>query len=117
MSIPTNRITTALTAADLLVEVRGELPDQVTSVEDDSRQVSRGSMFVAVRGTERDGHDFLDRAQDAGAAVAVVEDAGRTSLPVIVVRDARKAAAVVAGAAFDWPVRKLRLVGITGTNG
>ena len=117
MSIPTNRITAALTAADLLVEVRGELPREITSVEDDSRRAGRGSLFIAVRGSERDGHDFLDRARDAGAAVAVVEDARRTSLPAIVVRDARRAAAVVASAAYDWPARQLRLVGITGTNG
>jgi UDP-N-acetylmuramoyl-L-alanyl-D-glutamate--2,6-diaminopimelate ligase len=117
MAIPTNRITAALTAADLLVEVRGELPPEITAVEDDSRRVGRGSLFIAVRGTDRDGHDFLDRARDAGAAVAVVEDARRTSLPAIVVRDARRAAAVVAGAAYDGPARHLRLVGITGTNG
>ncbi|HEY8176362.1 MAG TPA: UDP-N-acetylmuramoyl-L-alanyl-D-glutamate--2,6-diaminopimelate ligase [Gemmatimonadaceae bacterium] len=117
MSISTKRITAALTAADLLVEVRGELPEQITSVEDDSRRVGRGSLFIAVRGTERDGHDFLDRALDAGAALAVVEDAHRSNIPAIVVRDGRKAAAIVAGAAYDWPVRKLRLTGITGTNG
>jgi UDP-N-acetylmuramoyl-L-alanyl-D-glutamate--2,6-diaminopimelate ligase len=117
MSIPTKRITAALTAANLLVEVRGELPDEITSVEDDSRRSGRGSLFVAVRGSERDGHDFLDRARDAGAGLAVVEDARRSSLPAIVVRDGRKAAAVVAAAAYDWPVRQLRLTGITGTNG
>src|SRR5438093_756390 len=117
MSIPLNRITAALTAADLLVEVRGKLPSDVTSVEDDSRRVERGSLFVAVRGSERDGHDFLQRAQDAGAAVAVVEDAKRSDLPSIVVRDGRKAAAIVAAAACDWPARALRLIGVTGTNG
>jgi UDP-N-acetylmuramoyl-L-alanyl-D-glutamate--2,6-diaminopimelate ligase len=117
MSIPLNRITAALTAANLLVEVRGNLPDDVTSVEDDSRRVTRGSLFVAVRGSERDGHDFLQRADDAGATVAVVEDEKRSGLPAIVVRDGRKAAAVVAAAAYDWPVRALRLTGITGTNG
>ena len=117
MSIPLNRITAALTAANLLVEVRGNLPDDVTSVEDDSRRVTRGSLFVAVHGSERDGHDFLQRAGAAGATVAVVEDQKRASLPAIVVRDGRKAAAVVAAAAYDWPARALRLTGITGTNG
>jgi len=117
MSIPLNRITAALTAADLLVEVRGKLPDDVTSVEDDSRRLERGGLFIAVRGSERDGHDFLQRAKDGGAAVAVVEDAKRSNLPSIVVRNGRKAAAVVAAAAYDWPVRALRLIGVTGTNG
>ncbi|MEX2152204.1 MAG: UDP-N-acetylmuramoyl-L-alanyl-D-glutamate--2,6-diaminopimelate ligase [Gemmatimonadaceae bacterium] len=117
MQIPTHRITAALTAAELLVEVRGTLPEQVTSAEDDSRRVTAGGLFIAVKGRERDGHDYLDRARDAGAAMAVVEDGRRTSLPAIVVRNGRAAVAIVAAAAFDWPVRQLRLIGITGTNG
>ncbi len=117
MSVPTDRITAALTAANLLVEVRGAIPETVTSVEDDSRRVTQGALFVAVKGSERDGHDYLDRARDAGAALAVVEQPKRTALPAIVVRDGRRAAAVVASAAFDWPARELRLIGITGTNG
>ncbi len=117
MSIPTQRVIAALSAADLLVEVRGAAPESVTSVEDDSRRVERGGLFIAVKGSERDGHDYLDRARDAGAALAVVEDPGRTSLPAIVVRHGRRAAAVVAAAAFDFPVERLRLIGVTGTNG
>jgi UDP-N-acetylmuramoyl-L-alanyl-D-glutamate--2,6-diaminopimelate ligase len=117
MSIPTNRITAALTAADLLVEVRGALPSQVSSVGDDSRRVERGGLFLAVRGSALDGHDYLDRAREAGAAMAVVEDAKRTTLPSIVIRDGRKAAAIVAAAAYDWPIRQLQITGITGTNG
>src|SRR6185503_4297180 len=67
--------------------------------------------------SERDGHDYLDRAAASGAAAAVVEDPARTSLPAILVRDGRKAAAIVAAAAYDWPMRQLRMVGVTGTNG
>jgi UDP-N-acetylmuramoyl-L-alanyl-D-glutamate--2,6-diaminopimelate ligase len=111
------QLTAALTAADLLVEVRGTLPDVVTSVEDDSRRVTPGGLFIAVRGSERDGHEYLDRARDAGAAVAVVENATRATMPAIVVREGRRAAAIVAAAACDWPVRHLRLIGVTGTNG
>ena len=117
MSIPVHRITAALTAADLLVEVRGALPDQVASVEDDSRHVTQDTLFIATKGSERDGHDYLDKARQAGATVAVVEDARRTTLPAIVVREGRRAAAIVAAAAYDFPVRDLRLIGITGTNG
>ena len=117
MPIPTERIAMALASANLLVKVQGELPDWVTSAEDDSRQVQRGSLFVAIRGVEQDGHDFLDRAHAAGAAAVVVGDASRTSLPAIVVRDTRRAATTVAAAAYDWPARQLRLVGVTGTNG
>jgi UDP-N-acetylmuramoyl-L-alanyl-D-glutamate--2,6-diaminopimelate ligase len=117
MGIPTSRIFAALEAARLVVERRGELPDTISDLEDDSRRVTRGSLFVAVRGSERDGHDFLERAREAGAAMAIVEDASRAELPAIVVADARRGAAIAAAAAFDWPVRQLRLVGVTGTNG
>jgi UDP-N-acetylmuramoyl-L-alanyl-D-glutamate--2,6-diaminopimelate ligase len=70
-----------------------------------------------VRGTERDGHDYLDAAAGAGATAAIVEDASRTSLPALVVRDGRRAAAIAAAAAFGFPARELTLVGVTGTNG
>jgi UDP-N-acetylmuramoyl-L-alanyl-D-glutamate--2,6-diaminopimelate ligase len=116
-SIPTNRITSALADAGLLVEVRGSLPESVTSVEDDSRSVAAGSLFVAVKGTDRDGHDFLERARAAGATMAVVEDGARSTVPSIVIRDGRRAAAIAAAAAYDWPARQLQLIGITGTNG
>src|SRR5437867_8508592 len=118
MKIPTERITAALTAAGLLVEARGDLPTHVSAVEDDSRRVAQGNLFVAVRGSERDGHDYLDRARDAGATAVVIEDPKRaTALPSLVVRDARKAVALVASVVHDWPVRRLRLTGVTGTNG
>ena len=117
MAIPTARITAALTAAKLLVETRGPIPDEVTSVEDDSRRVTPGALFIAVRGTERDGHDFLDRARAAGASVAIVEDPKRTTLPALVVKEGRRAAAIAAAAAYDSPANDLRIVGVTGTNG
>jgi UDP-N-acetylmuramoyl-L-alanyl-D-glutamate--2,6-diaminopimelate ligase len=117
MPISVQRLTAALTAAGLLVEVRGKLPETVTSVEDDSRRVGPGSLFVAVKGSERDGHAFLDRAREAGAAAAVVEVTGGTALPAIVVRDGRRAAGIVAAAAYDEPVKSLKLIGVTGTNG
>jgi UDP-N-acetylmuramoyl-L-alanyl-D-glutamate--2,6-diaminopimelate ligase len=117
MDIRTERIAAALKAAELLLEIRGRLPGELSSVEDDSRRVDSGALFLAVRGSERDGHDYLDKARAAGAAAAVVEDPRRTELPVMVVKDGRQAAAVVAAAAFEWPVRSLRLVAVTGTNG
>ncbi|MEK7402048.1 MAG: UDP-N-acetylmuramoyl-L-alanyl-D-glutamate--2,6-diaminopimelate ligase [Gemmatimonadota bacterium] len=117
MLIPTERIAMALASANLLVEVRGALPDWVTSVDDDSRRVHRASLFVAVKGSERDGHNYLERARAAGAAAAVVEDASRTALPALVVSDGRLAAPIVAAAAYDWPAKRLRLLGVTGTNG
>jgi UDP-N-acetylmuramoyl-L-alanyl-D-glutamate--2,6-diaminopimelate ligase len=110
-------IARALDEAGLLVARRGALPRSISDITDDSRSVGAGSMFVAVRGTERDGHDFLSAAAGAGAVAAIVQDASATSLPALVVNDGRRAAAVAAAAFFGKPARELQLVGVTGTNG
>ncbi|HET9730996.1 MAG TPA: UDP-N-acetylmuramoyl-L-alanyl-D-glutamate--2,6-diaminopimelate ligase [Acidimicrobiia bacterium] len=110
-------IAKALDQAGLLVEARGALPATIGGLSDDSRAVRDGFLFVAVRGSERDGHDYLDAAAAAGATAAVVQDPSRTSLPAVVVNDGRRAAAVVGAAAYGWPARELQLVGVTGTNG
>src|SRR6185437_5499126 len=110
-------IARALDEAGLLVERRGALPATGAGIADDSRAVKPGGIFVAVRGTTADGHDFLDAAAKAGASMAIVEDAARTPLPALVVREARRAAALAGGAAYGWPARQLQLVGVTGTNG
>ncbi len=110
-------IENALAEAGLLAEARGTLPGTIAGVTDDSRAVRDGFLFVAVRGSERDGHDYLDAAAAAGASAAIVEDASRTTLPALVVNDGRRAAAVAGAAAYGWPARDLQLVGVTGTNG
>jgi len=112
-----DRIVRALREGGELADIIGELPGQVTSVTDDSRAVTAGTLFVAVRGSARDGHDFLAAAEAAGATAAIVEDAGRTTVPRIVVRDARRAAAIAAAAAHGFPGQSLSIVGVTGTSG
>lgn len=115
--VSTDAVLDALRAADLLVHGRGTLPPSVTSVTDDSRQVKPGMLFIAVHGHDRDGHDYLDAAARAGAIVAVVEDEHRTTLPAMVVRDGRRAAAIVAAVAYGHPAASLQLIAVTGTNG
>ena len=110
-------IANALDEAQLLLEQHGAHPATVSGITDDSRRVTPGSLFVAVRGTERDGHDYLDAAARAGASLAILQDAGRTSLPSLVVNDGRRAAAIAGAAAYGWPARQLQIVGVTGTNG
>jgi UDP-N-acetylmuramoyl-L-alanyl-D-glutamate--2,6-diaminopimelate ligase len=117
VAVSTDTIIDALHTAGLLVDRRGELPREITGVWDDSRQVERDGLFIAVRGTDRDGHDYLKTAAAAGATAAIVELPDRTELPAIVVRDGRRAAAIAASAAHGWPARDLMIVGVTGTNG
>lgn len=115
--VTVQRIVDALRDAGLLVGTHGELPPSVSALTDDSRAVRHGSLFVAVRGSERDGHEYLAAAERAGATVAILDDPARTTLPAIIVKDTRRAASMAAAAFHGFPARELRLVGVTGTNG
>lgn len=117
MRFALDTIKAALDREGLLAGVNGELPESFEAISDDSRNVVPQSLFIAVRGSMRDGHDYLDRARQLGASAAMVEDPSRTTLPSLIVREGRKAAAVAAGAAYGDPSRELRMIGITGTNG
>jgi UDP-N-acetylmuramoyl-L-alanyl-D-glutamate--2,6-diaminopimelate ligase len=110
-------IKTALAEHGLLASVRGEVPSQAAGITDDSRQVKPGYIFIAIRGSITDGHDFLKIAEANGATAAIVEDPSRTSLPTIAVREGRRAAAVAAASVYGNPASGLRFVGVTGTNG
>jgi len=98
---------------------RAEL--EVTDVVQDSRKAVPGSLFVAVRGFHSDGHHFIPQAVRQGA-VAVVADAASgpvpaVDAPVIRVPDSRKALAALAAKFYDYPSRRIKIVGITGTKG
>jgi len=97
-----------------------EPPDSfppLRGIADDSRRVSPGALFCAVVGSHRDGHAYLDDAIDRGAAAVLVTRPGRYAVPAVVVRDSRVAAAVAAATWFGSPAHRLRMVGVTGTNG
>ena len=117
MRVRVAEIEAALSRHGLLVSVKGELPPEPAGISDDSRTVARGDLFIAVRGSTSDGHDFLDTAAQRGASAAIVEDPARTSLPALVVREGRRAAAVAAATAYRDPAGDLTLLGVTGTNG
>jgi UDP-N-acetylmuramoyl-L-alanyl-D-glutamate--2,6-diaminopimelate ligase len=87
---------------------------QITS---DSRAVVPGTLFVAVPGTQSDGHNFVEDAAKRGASVAIVERHVTDRIPEILVRDAKRAALIAARAWYGNPTDRMRLVGITGTNG
>jgi UDP-N-acetylmuramoyl-L-alanyl-D-glutamate--2,6-diaminopimelate ligase len=95
----------------------GTMPERFTDITDDSRRVTKGALFVAIRGAAFDGHDYLGAAASSGATAAIVEDPARTTLPAFVVRDARRAAGLAARAAFADPAAGMTMVGVTGTNG
>jgi UDP-N-acetylmuramoyl-L-alanyl-D-glutamate--2,6-diaminopimelate ligase len=88
-----------------------------TGIATDSRKVQPGELFLAVPGTQLDGHAFVADAVRHGAALALVERPLEATVPQIVVRDARRASSLVARAWFDNPAEAMVLVGVTGTNG
>jgi len=97
----------------------GDLPDlQIEGVSSDSRRLARGHLFVAIRGTQQDGHAYLGDAARAGAGALVGElpDPGH-GLPYVQVPDSRLAYALLAAAWYRHPTRELVLIGITGTDG
>ena len=92
----------------------------ITALTYDSRTVSAGSCFFAVRGTQSDGHDYIDRAVEAGAVAVVCErlpEQQSEGVSYVVVEDSSAAMADMAAAYYDHPSHELHLVGVTGTNG
>jgi UDP-N-acetylmuramoyl-L-alanyl-D-glutamate--2,6-diaminopimelate ligase len=99
---------------------REALESEVSDIAHDSRKVVPGSLFVAVRGFHSDGHQFIPQAIRQGAIAVVMEqkiDAEAGGAPLVAVDDSRKALALLADAFFDHPSGRLKLVGVTGTNG
>ncbi len=93
---------------------------EITGIASDSRQVKPGHLFVALKGLEYDGHHFIPEALARGARALVVEEAAaipQVDLPLIVVPNSRQALAHLAAAWYRFPSRRLRLIGITGTDG
>ena len=96
-----------------------ELPDaQISGIAIDSRQVKPGDLFVAMQGGSADGHRFIPQAVQNGAA-AIIGEKDLEVLPVPYVRlgNAREGLSWLAAAFYDWPARKLTVIGITGTDG
>jgi UDP-N-acetylmuramoyl-L-alanyl-D-glutamate--2,6-diaminopimelate ligase len=102
-----------------LREVMGEGPTdiEVTGLAYDSRQTGPGTLFFSVSGFQRDGHEFAPEAVERGAAALVVERPLGLGVPEIVVDDVRAAMAPAAARFHGDPTTRLRVVGITGTNG
>lgn len=101
-------------------EVVGQLDVEVVSLCFDSRQVVFGSLFIAVRGVHTDGHLFIEKAIAFGARAIIVEELPTETLDsvvYIVVADSALALGIVAANFYDNPSKKLKLVGVTGTNG
>jgi len=91
----------------------------ITGVSMNSKLISEGNIFVAIKGLSSDGHDFIDQAINSGASAIVTNgcDLGPLSVPQIEVDDTRKALSAIAAEYYGRPSNDLVVIGITGTNG
>jgi len=91
----------------------------VTGVTMNSKDVKEGNIFVAIKGIDQDGHDFIGQAIESGASAIITNgrDMGKLSVPQIKVANPRRAASIIAAEFYEHPSSDLIVIGITGTNG
>ncbi len=100
--------------------VKGSTEIAMNKIEFDSRNIQENDVFVAIRGTVSNGHDFIEKAINLGATVVICDafpEVIVTGITYIKVKDTNSALAFIANNYYDNPSSKLKLVGITGTNG
>ena len=114
-----------MTLQDILFGVKlqsiiGDREVQISGIAFDSRQVQKGHLFVAVKGLTVDGHDFIEKAIESGAVAVVCETMPaelKEGVAYVQTADSSYALGICASNFYDKPSEKLKLVGITGTNG
>lgn len=103
-----------------ITSASGDMGIPLNGIAFDSRQVKKGYLFVAIKGTQSDGHTFIDKAIQNGAVAVVAEklpEALATNVTYVTVKNSGKALGVLASNFYGNPSGKLKLVGATGTNG
>ena len=107
------------------LKVRGNLDLNITHLDKDSRKIKEGGLFIAVKGFDTDGHDYVESAIEQGAVAVILQEGVDPELikkipldiTVIVAKDTRYALAICSCNFYDNPSRKFKLIGITGTKG
>ncbi|MGQ0827673.1 MAG: UDP-N-acetylmuramoyl-L-alanyl-D-glutamate--2,6-diaminopimelate ligase [Bacteroidota bacterium] len=103
-----------------LIEVKGSTNMAITAISFDSRKIEKDSLFVAVKGTQSDGHKYIDETISKGAIAVLCEELPQTineKVTYVKVKDASAALGIVASNFYDNPSEHIKLVGVTGTNG
>jgi UDP-N-acetylmuramoyl-L-alanyl-D-glutamate--2,6-diaminopimelate ligase len=103
-----------------ITEVNGTTNLAVEGITSDSRQVRKNGLFVAIKGTQVDGHTFIYKAIELGATAIICEELPEVlsdKVSFVKVADAAQALGLIASNYYDTPSEKMRVIGITGTNG
>ena len=90
---------------------------EISGVSYDSRTVKPGNMFVAISGFETDGYKYIPSAVEKGCAVVICDRVPQVDVPYVIVKDCRRALALISRNFFGDPAGKMQIIGITGTNG
>ncbi|MFH2057311.1 MAG: UDP-N-acetylmuramoyl-L-alanyl-D-glutamate--2,6-diaminopimelate ligase [Pseudomonadota bacterium] len=107
-----------LSAIDSASTLAGTINDpDIGAITSDSRQVKNGSLFIAIKGLNADGHEYINQAIEQGAAAIIAQENPGPHKNVILVENSRQCMATVAANFYEHPSKDLTLVGITGTNG
>ena len=102
------------------VRITGDSDIEITGINIDSRLVEAGQLFMAIRGTQADGHAYIPAAIKKGAAAILCEDMPEepvAGVTYVQVKDSEDATGKIATTFYGDPTSKLELVGVTGTNG
>jgi len=99
-------------------KIVGDSQTEIRGIEYDSRKIEPGFLFAALRGAKDDGHSFIPKAISKGAQALLVEiPVENPAVPQIVVPNSRRALALIANEFYHRPTEKLKVIGVTGTNG
>ena len=111
---------TQLTSACTPLEVKGSSDIEITGLEIDSRRVTPGTAFIAMRGTQVDGHNYIGKAIELGASAIICETLPETlqhGVTYVRYESTETAVGPLATTFFGDPTRRMKLIGVTGTNG
>jgi len=103
-----------------VLESKGDMERNISGVQIDSRQITDGNLFIAVRGTVADGHNYIDKALELGATAILCEtipEEVKEKVTYIRVENTEREVGQVATTFYGNPTSKMKLVGVTGTNG
>lgn len=98
-------------------QVNGDINFNIDSIDKDHREVKENSLFVCIKGYTEDGHNYAELAHQNGATAIIAERPLDINVPTIIVRDTKRALAILADQFYGRPTHQLQLIGVTGTNG
>ena len=107
------------------LKVRGNLDIQIDNLDKDSRNIKEKGLFIAIKGFDTDGHDFIEKAIEQGAIAVILQEGVKkevvekipANVTIVVAKDTRYALAICSCNFYGNPSRKFKLIGITGTKG